>query len=79
MPHCAGKLKERRYDAARGMSLLVTDWVSAASARQRAGRAGRVRPGLCYCLYTRRRFEQKMKPYQAPEMVRVPLEPGGDG
>lgn len=27
----AGKLKERRYDASRGMSLLVEDWVSAAS------------------------------------------------
>lgn len=27
----AGKLKERRYDASRGMSLLVEDWVSVAS------------------------------------------------
>ncbi|GAB4817860.1 hypothetical protein N2152v2_004906 [Parachlorella kessleri] len=70
----SGKLKERRYDAGRGMSLLVEDWVSAASARQRRGRAGRVRPGVCYGLYTRHRLEHRMRRYQAPEMVRVPLE-----
>lgn len=46
------------------MSLLVEDWVSAASAKQRRGRAGRVRPGVCYGLYTRHRFEQRMKRYQ---------------
>ncbi|KAI3433652.1 hypothetical protein D9Q98_003461 [Chlorella vulgaris] len=70
----SGKLKERRYDASRGMSLLVEDWVSAASAKQRRGRAGRVRPGICYGLYTRGRYESRMRRYQAPEMVRVPLE-----
>lgn len=69
-----GKLKERRHDAARGMSLLVEDWVSQASAKQRKGRAGRVRAGTCYALYTRDRFENKMKKYQLPEMQRVPLE-----
>lgn len=35
------------------MSMLVEDWVSRASAMQRKGRAGRVRAGRCYCLYTR--------------------------
>lgn len=64
-PISAGKLKERRYDAARGMSLLVEDWVSAASAKQRRGRAGRVRPGVCYGLYSRARFEHRMRRYQA--------------
>ncbi|CAL8464644.1 g4179 [Coccomyxa elongata] len=70
----SGKLKERRYDASRGMSLLVEDWVSRASALQRRGRAGRVRPGRCFGLYTRNRFEHRMRKYQAPEMARVPLE-----
>jgi hypothetical protein len=38
----AGKLKERRYDASRGMSLLVEDWVSAASGKPAArGQLGR--------------------------------------
>lgn len=44
-----------------------------ANARQRAGRAGRVRPGTCFTLYTRKRLESQMRPFQAPEMARVPL------
>lgn len=57
------------------MSMLVEDWVSAASAQQRAGRAGRVRPGVCYATYTRQRFEGGgMRRYGAPEITRVPLE-----
>lgn len=46
------------------MSLLVEDWVSAASAKQRRGRAGRVQPGVCYGLYTRHRLEHRMRRYQ---------------
>ena len=56
--------QERRYDASRGMSLLVEDWVARASALQRRGRAGRVRPGRCFGLYTRARFEERMRKYQ---------------
>ncbi|KAF2602121.1 hypothetical protein F2Q70_00025931 [Brassica cretica] len=52
---------------------MVDDWISKANARQRAGRAGRVKPGLCFSLYTRHRFEKLMRPYQVPEMLRVPL------
>lgn len=57
-------LQERRHDPRRGMSLLVEDWVSAASALQRRGRAGRVRPGMCWGLYTRHRFEHRLRRYQ---------------
>ena len=46
------------------MSLLVEDWVSAASALQRRGRAGRVRAGHCFGLYTRQRFEERLRKYQ---------------
>ena len=46
------------------MSLLVEDWVARASALQRRGRAGRVRPGRCFGLYTRARFEERMRKYQ---------------
>ena len=40
------------YDPDAGVSGLVTRPVSAAQAKQRAGRAGRVRPGKCLRLYT---------------------------
>ena len=56
--------QERRYDAGRRMSLLVEDWVSAANALQRRGRAGRVKPGYCFGLYTRARFEHRMRKFQ---------------
>jgi ATP-dependent RNA helicase DHX29 len=56
------------------MSALVLDSVSSASALQRKGRAGRTRPGRCFSLFTRERFEGRMRRYQAPEITRVPLE-----
>ncbi|KAG2438593.1 hypothetical protein HXX76_005143 [Chlamydomonas incerta] len=70
-----GRHKERRFNPSRAMSMLVEDWVSAASAQQRAGRAGRVRPGVCYATFTKKRFEGGgMRRYGAPEITRVPLE-----
>lgn len=70
----SGKLKERRFNAARGISMLVLDHVSQASARQRKGRAGRVREGKCYSLFTRDCHDTRMAPFQVPEIMRVPLE-----
>jgi ATP-dependent RNA helicase DHX29 len=71
----SGKVKERRYDAKRAMSLLVETWVSVASAKQRRGRAGRVRPGICYSLYPQYLISSgRMKAFQVPEVARVPLE-----
>lgn len=70
----SGKLKERRFNAARGISMLVLDHVSQASARQRKGRAGRVREGKCYSLFTRDCHDARMAPFQVPEIMRVPLE-----
>lgn len=55
------------------MSSLVETFVSKASALQRQGRAGRVRDGFCFRLYTRERFEGFLE-YSVPEILRVPLE-----
>ena len=43
-----------RYDVERGIARLQEGWVSAAAAKQRRGRAGRVRPGVCYKMFSRR-------------------------
>lgn len=69
-----GKHKERRHDSSRSMSMLVEDTISVANANQRKGRAGRVREGFCYSLYTRACYMDRMKKYQTPEIMRVPLE-----
>jgi HrpA-like RNA helicase len=66
-------MKEMQYDSKSGMSQLVETNVSQANARQRAGRAGRVRSGTCYFLYTQ--FKSNSLPaQQLPEMLRAPLE-----
>ncbi|PIN25354.1 DEAH-box RNA helicase [Handroanthus impetiginosus] len=68
-----GKHKENRYNPHKKLSSMVEDWISQANARQRRGRAGRVKPGICFCLYTSHRYEKLMRPYQVPEMLRMPL------
>ncbi|KAL0068598.1 putative ATP-dependent RNA helicase ucp12 [Marasmius tenuissimus] len=69
----SGKVKETQYDHEANLSRLVETWVTRAAARQRRGRAGRTRPGVCYKLYTRAR-EEKMGKFPVPEILRVPLE-----
>lgn len=55
-PLLAGPRVVCSYNPAKRMSVLATDWVSRASASQRRGRAGRVRPGTCLATYTRHRW-----------------------
>ena len=69
----SGHVKERQYDASRGLGMLIEGWISAASAKQRKGRAGRVQPGVCFSLFTSDRAG-KMKKHPVPEIMRVPLE-----
>lgn len=70
----AGRLKENRQDQINQMMTLVECWVSRASAKQRRGRAGRVRAGVSYHLYSSHTCQHDMQEYQLPEMLRVGLE-----
>lgn len=69
----SARVKETRYRESARMSSLVTTLVSKASAKQRAGRAGRVREGFCFRMITRARYA-KLAGHTTPEIRRVPLE-----
>ncbi|VDL61292.1 unnamed protein product [Hymenolepis diminuta] len=68
-----GFAKQKVYNPRiRVESLLVTA-ISKASAQQRAGRAGRTRPGKCFRLYTERAYQQEMQDNTYPEILRSNL------
>ncbi|KAI2766328.1 hypothetical protein DTO012A8_8445 [Penicillium roqueforti] len=68
-----GRVKETSYDPKDNMVRLQEVWASQAACKQRRGRAGRVRAGICYKLYTRK-AEANMAQRPDPEIRRVPLE-----
>lgn len=70
----SGLARRARHDPASGMNRLTTERVSRAEAEQRAGRAGRTGPGICYRLWTRGE-EGALKPWPEPEILRVDLAP----
>ena len=57
-----------RYDTRQQMSMLDLDWCSHASCKQRAGRAGRVFPGVAIHLVSKRLHDKEFPPYDEPEM-----------
>lgn len=69
-----GRAKERRYDQVTGIQSFDIDWISKASASQRAGRAGRTGPGHCYRLYSSAVYEREFQQYAEPEILRMPVE-----
>lgn len=67
---------ERRtaFHAPSGMARLQTGPISAASADQRRGRAGRLAPGVCYRLWTEAQ-QRALLPHSPPEMRMADLAP----
>ncbi|XP_068190442.1 3'-5' RNA helicase YTHDC2 isoform X2 [Antennarius striatus] len=69
----SGKVKEKSFDALSHVSMLKAVWISKASALQRKGRAGRCRPGICFHLFSRLRFNNMLE-FQVPQLLRMPLQ-----
>ncbi|WP_334065059.1 ATP-dependent helicase HrpB [Limimaricola cinnabarinus] len=70
----AGRARRARFDPGSGMSRLVTEKVTRAEAAQRAGRAGRVAPGVAYRLWTRGE-EGALAAFPDPEIASADLAP----
>ncbi|XP_011410152.2 PREDICTED: probable ATP-dependent RNA helicase DHX37 [Amphimedon queenslandica] len=69
-----GKVKRKYYDSVTGVSTLKVDWVSKASANQRAGRAGRTEPGHCYRLYSSAVFQNNFIEFSEPDVTQQPVD-----
>ena len=70
----SGLCRKPVYDPQRGLSRLETVRISRDMADQRAGRAGRVAPGVCYRLWSAA-IEQRMPPVRVPEILEADLAP----
>ncbi|KAL4334102.1 hypothetical protein GQ457_07G033260 [Hibiscus cannabinus] len=68
-----GFAKQNVYNPKQGLDSLVITPISQASAKQRAGRAGRTGPGKCYRLYTESAYRNEMSPTSIPEIQRINL------
>lgn len=68
----AGLARVPRFDPGSGMARLDTQRISKASATQRAGRAGRLEPGVCYRLWSQDQHEQ-LAAYASAEILSADL------
>jgi len=70
----AGLQRRARFDPNSGMTRLVTERVSKASAEQRRGRAGRLEAGVCYRLWSESQ-QARLEPHTPPEILSADLAP----
>lgn len=68
-----GFSKQKVYNPRIRVESLLVSPISKASAQQRAGRAGRTRPGKCFRLYTEGAFKKDLIEQTYPEILRSNL------
>lgn len=68
-----GFSKQKVYNPRIRVDSLLVSPISKASAQQRAGRAGRTRPGKCFRLYTEEAFQKELIQQSYPEILRSNL------
>lgn len=68
-----GFSKQKVYNPRIRVESLLVSPISKASAQQRAGRAGRTRPGKCFRLYTQEAYQKELIEATYPEILRCNL------
>ena len=68
-----GFSKQKVYNPRIRVESLLVSPISKASAQQRAGRAGRTKPGKCFRLYTEKDFMKELEDQTHPEILRSNL------
>src|SRR5690606_14905344 len=70
----SGYARAARFDPRTGLTRLETIRVTKDAADQRAGRAGRLGPGICYRLWNEG-SHQHLLPHRTPEILEADLAP----
>ncbi|KAF7363989.1 putative pre-mRNA-splicing factor ATP-dependent RNA helicase prp43 [Mycena sanguinolenta] len=68
-----GFSKEAIYNPRIRVECLLVNPISKASARQRAGRAGRTKPGKCFRLFTEKDFQSELEEHTHPQILKSNL------
>merc|ERR1719243_22144 len=68
-----GFAKQKVYNPRIRVESLLVSPISKASAHQRAGRAGRTKPGKCFRLYTEKAYKKELMEQTYPEILRSNL------
>ena len=68
-----GMAKQKVFNPRIRVESLLVCPISKASAKQRAGRGGRTRPGKCFRLYTQKAFNGELQESTIPEILRSNL------
>jgi len=68
-----GFSKQKVYNPRIRVESLLVSPISKASAQQRAGRAGRTKPGKCFRVYTEKDFMKELEDQTHPEILRSNL------
>ena len=65
-----GFTKQKVFNPRGKMESLLINIISKENADQRAGRAGRTKPGKCFRLYTKESYDKELKKSSIPEILR---------
>ncbi|GAA6106327.1 probable ATP-dependent RNA helicase DHX40 [Tachysurus ichikawai] len=69
----SGFVKQLNHNSRVGLDILDVVPISKSEAQQRAGRAGRTSPGMCFRIYNKEFWENCMPEYTVPEIQRTSL------
>ncbi|CAI2171063.1 13558_t:CDS:10 [Funneliformis geosporum] len=68
-----GKVNQIRYNETKKIINLQEMFISKTNVKQRKGRAGRVREGICFHLFTKWKYDELVDS-ELPEILRLPLQ-----
>ena len=66
----SGLAYDSDFDAETRTEILDLNFISQAEVKQRRGRSGRIKPGICYHLYTKEEYQQ-FRSFKLPQIMRA--------